>query len=360
VTELPAVTLDGAAPAVPSWAGWVGFEGEARFLRVDRSITFDHSARRLRVTGDAEWRDEVAAAAAAAADGGGREGASEPVDQRAAGARPEVSWRHDDTDYLGMIAACQAAIRRGDAYQLCLTNTATVAPAPDPWQVYLRLRATSRTHHAGYVSLGGVTLVSASPERFVELSSDGVISSSPIKGTRRRDPDPEVDAALAAELVVDEKERAENLMIVDLVRNDLSRIAVLGSVRVTRLLEVESYAQVHQLVSTVEARLLSGLSAKEAVDALFPAGSMTGAPKSSALRILAQLEGGPRGIYSGAFGLIRADGSADLAMVIRSIVVEGSIATVGAGGGITALSRPRAEVDEVHLKAAPLLAALGV
>jgi anthranilate synthase component 1 len=147
-------------------------------------------------------------------------------------------------------------------------------------------------------------------------------------------------------------------MIVDLMRNDLSRVCEVGSVTVTGLLEVESYAHVHQLVSTVEGRLRTGLDALDAVAACLPAGSMTGAPKRRAIELLAELEAGPRGIYSGAFGYLGADGTADLAMVIRSIVVEGSRATIGAGGGITALSEPMAEVAEMRLKAAALVRAL--
>ncbi|BDI23096.1 anthranilate synthase component I family protein [Herbiconiux sp. L3-i23] len=351
--SLPRIPLDESAGNAPMAAGWIGYEGDARFLHVDRSITFDHEARELVVRGDDAWHDAVAAAVDA------QSGAQANGNLPAPPQPPIVRWRHDDTEYLTMIAACHAAIVRGDAYQLCLTNAATVTPAPDPWDTYLRLRATSRTHHAGFLRLGGVTLVSASPERFLETSASGTVQSSPIKGTRRRDARPEVDDALAAELEADEKERAENLMIVDLVRNDLSKVARLGTVRVTQLLEVERYAQVHQLVSTVEAELLPGLATADAVDALFPAGSMTGAPKASAMSILAGLEHGPRGVYSGAFGLVRADGSADLAMVIRSIVFDGDTATVGAGGGITASSKPDAELAEVRLKAAPLLAALG-
>jgi para-aminobenzoate synthetase component 1 len=160
--------------------------------------------------------------------------------------------------------------------------------------------------------------------------------------------------------VESEKERAENLMIVDLMRNDIARVSEIGSVEVTSLLAVESYAQVHQLVSTVRGTLRDGLSGVDAVAACFPAGSMTGAPKRNATVILDELEQRPRGIYSGAFGYFGLDGRIDLAMVIRSIVMDGLGATVGSGGGITALSDPLEELAEVRLKAAALLAVLGV
>lgn len=347
IEALPDVPLDPRADAAPLWAGWLDYEGGARFLRAERSLVFDHERRSVLARGF----DDLAALAELL-------DAVEPAPVRPVTEPAPVRWRHDDAAYLRMIAACQDAIRRGDAYLLCLTNTATVRTGTDPWTAYARLRADAPTHHAGLLRLGGTTLVSASPERFLEIDAHGVVRSSPIKGTRRRDPDPLVDEALAEELRTDEKERAENVMIVDLVRNDLSRIAEPGSVRVGRLLEVERYPAVHQLVSTVEGRLRVGAGVGDAVRSLFPAGSMTGAPKRSAMSILRGLEAGPRGVYSGAFGLIRADGSADLAMVIRSIVYERASVTVGAGGGITALSDPAFELAEVRLKAARMLAAL--
>ena len=258
-----------------------------------------------------------------------------------------------------MIASCQASIAAGDAYQLCLTTSVTVEAAPDPVETYLRLRASSPTHHGALIRLGDISLLSASPEQFLSISPEGVIESKPIKGTRPRGATPAEDEALAAELVTSDKERAENLMIVDLMRNDIGRVSEIGSVEVPSLLEVESYAQVHQLVSTVRGRLSSGLSPMDAVVACFPAGSMTGTPKSSAVRILDALEGHPRGIYSGAFGYFGLDGRVDLAMTIRSIILKPSGATIGAGGGITALSVPAEELAEVKLKAAALLEALG-
>ena len=182
----------------------------------------------------------------------------------------------------------------------------------------------------------------------------------PIKGTRRRGNTVQEDALLRAELEGSEKERAENLMIVDLMRNDIARVSRIGSVTVPSLLAVESYAQVHQLVSTVRGTLAEGLRPVDAVLACFPAGSMTGVPKSSATAILDRLEGRARGIYSGAFGYFGLDGRIDLAMVIRSIVLDRDGATVGSGGGITALSVPEEELDELKLKASALLRVLGV
>jgi len=186
-----------------------------------------------------------------------------------------------------------------------------------------------------------------------------VIRTRPIKGTRPRGQDAESDAALAAELAVDAKERAENVMIVDLMRNDLSRVCVPGSIRVDALWEVETYPAVHQLVSTVSGTAAEGVTVGDLFAAAFPAGSMTGAPKLSAMTRLHDLEAGPRGVYAGCFGYIGDDGGLDLAMVIRSIVVDGDRAVVGAGGGITWGSVAAREVGEVATKARAPLAALG-
>ena len=352
--------------------GWLGYEvrGEttgvepirasrypdAGFLRVDRALAIDRAGNgELLGLGTAwegelaEWRDDVIRSLAVAPG-------PAPVIPSGAAAR----WRDSDERYLDNVRACLAAIRDGEAYQLCLTTEAEVDGAFDPLAVYLALRESSPTHHGGLIRIGGVSLLSASPERFLDVEPDGFVRTRPIKGTRPRGETPDADARLAAELLASEKERAENLMIVDLMRNDLSRVCEVGSVAVTRLLAVESYAHVHQLVSTVEGRLLPGHDAIDAIGACFPAGSMTGAPKLRATELLDELEQRPRGVYAGTFGYLGYDGRADLAMTIRSIVLDEHGATVGAGGGITALSVPQEELAEARLKAAALLSALGV
>lgn len=203
--------------------------------------------------------------------------------------------------------------------------------------------------------------MSASPERFLSVRARRIVTH-PIKGTRPRGATPEADTALAAQLANDPKERAENLMIVDLMRNDLSRVCELGSVGVEGFLRVETHPHVHQLVSTVGGRLRADRDIFDAVEACFPGGSMTGAPKRRAVEILRALEGAPRGLYSGCFGWVDDGGDAELAMTIRSVELRGgagtSVALVGAGGGITADSDPQRETAEKHLKAAPILAAL--
>ncbi|GAA4381860.1 aminodeoxychorismate synthase component I [Agromyces bauzanensis] len=365
------------------WFGWFGYElgaylndvpaeraetPDAAFLFVDRAIMFDHDAREVRLTWlEADSEAEAVAAAAWAEELGA---AIAAIDESAAGepdlpaakphfAPPAARWRHDPRHYAELIARCQDAILRGDAYQLCLTNRVDVDVRPDPATTYLALRASSPSHHGGYVRFGDIALLSASPELFLHVDTDRIVSTRPMKGTRPRGTDAAVDAALRRELVESEKERAENLMIVDLMRNDLGRIAELGSVSVPSLLAVEEYAHVHQLVSTIEARLRHPLTALDVVQAAFPAGSMTGAPKHSAMTILHELEAGPRGVYSGAFGYLAVDGSADLAMVIRSIVLTPAGASIGTGGGITALSVADEEIEETRVKARALLAVLG-
>lgn len=359
-------------PAPLGLVGWFGYElgdetlggavanaddrHRASWMRVDAALVRDHAtglSEAVAVGDDAtvaRWVERVRALVAATdAD----EAAPAPPRERAA------RWRDTDAHYADLVRRCLDAIREGEAYQLCLTTRVSVDDPDDPVTVYRRVRASSPAHHGALITIGGVSLVSASPETFLTVR-DGVVTTRPIKGTRRRDADPARDEALAAELVADEKERAENLMIVDLMRNDLQRVCAIGSVTVTGLHEVESYAHVHQLVSTVSGQLRPGLDALDAVEAAFPAGSMTGAPKRRAVDLLAAMENGPRGVYSGAFGMLAAGGDADLAMVIRSIVIADGVATIGAGGGITALSVPEREVAEMHVKAAALLAALGV
>ncbi|MER1997979.1 MAG: chorismate-binding protein [Arthrobacter sp.] len=212
--------------------------------------------------------------------------------------------------------------------------------------------------------MGGLALLGTSPERFLRVTAGGALRAEPIKGTRPRGSAPAEDAALRQDLLESIKDRAENIMIVDLMRNDLSRLAVPGSVTMPRLCVVESYATVHQLVSTIDAQLAPGASRAEAVAAAFPAGSMTGAPKVSTMAILDNLEAAPRGFYSGAVGYFSLTGAADLSVVIRTLVLQpdaagGTSLCLGVGGAVTSGSDPEAEFEEVRTKARGVLSALG-
>jgi len=257
-----------------------------------------------------------------------------------------------------MIERAQRHIEAGDVYQVCLTNEITIEGTRDPLAVFLRLRQSNPAPYSAFIKLAERSLVSSSPEQFIRVSNDGLVSSKPIKGTRPRGENAHQDAAIAEELQQDKKERAENLMIVDLMRNDIGKVSEVGSVSVPLLFDVETYATVHQLVSTVTGKLAQGESAWSAILAAFPGGSMTGAPKYRAMEIIEELEEGPRGLYSGCVGYLAADGSAELAMVIRSMVFEGESIKIGVGGGITIDSDPAAELQETKLKAQALLSAL--
>ena len=257
--------------------------------------------------------------------------------------------------YMDSVRASQHEIYEGNSYEVCLTAQ-TVARIQNPspelfFELYRRQRAHNAAPYAAYLRCGDFSVLSSSPERFLSVDTHRNAQTKPIKGTVPRGATPEEDAAAAAWLRTDEKTRAENLMIVDLLRNDLSTVSDPASVRVPVLMGVESYSTVHQLVSTVSSRLREGVSAVAAARACFPGGSMTGAPKPSTMQIIEGLEGRARGVYSGALGFVSTDGSANLSIVIRTLVAhdEGTV-TLAAGGAIVADSDPTAEYEEMLTK----------
>lgn len=270
-------------------------------------------------------------------------------------AQTAISLRHNREQYLDAVTACQQAIVEGETYEVNLTNRITVDADVDLWPAYRFLRRTSPAPFGALLKFGGLHVLSTSPERFLRIDADGVVESKPIKGTRPRGDTPERDAELREELRVSEKDRSESLMIVDLVRNDLARVAEVGSVRVTSLFDVESYATVHQLVSTITARLRPDASPVDCVRAAFPPGSMTGAPKIRTMKIIDGLEGAARGVYSGAVGYFSLNGAVDLSVVIRTAVVTPGRVDYGVGGAVVALSDPDDEYEETAVKATPLL-----
>ncbi|WP_264797256.1 aminodeoxychorismate synthase component I [Arthrobacter mangrovi] len=276
----------------------------------------------------------------------------------------------DEQQYLGKILAAKSEITNGNSYEVCLTTQLVAEPEQpvEPWQVYRLLRRHNPAPFAAYLAFDSLRIASTSPERFLQIDSDGLMTAEPIKGTRPRHADPVIDRALREALASSEKDRAENIMIVDLMRNDLSRSAEPESVQVERLCAIESYATVHQMVSTISAKLRFGIRRAHAVAAAFPAGSMTGAPKPRTMAILDGLEAGTRGVYSGAIGYFSANGACDLSVVIRTLVIdqpadgEGTprqCLSLGIGGAITADSVPAAEYEEIQDKARGVLKALG-
>ncbi len=278
---------------------------------------------------------------------------------------PAFSVRDSREEYLAKIRAAQAEIAEGNTYEVCLTTSLSArVECTDPLDAYLVLRETSPAPFAHFLRFPGFAVASTSPERFLTLTMDGRMRAEPIKGTRGRSSDPAEDAALREDLRSSAKDRAENIMIVDLLRNDLSHHAVPGSVAVSRLCDVETYATVHQMVSTIDARLRPGRSRAGVIASAFPAGSMTGAPKISTMAILHRLESVPRGPYSGAAGYFSLTGATDLAVVIRTLVLlqeddGGTRLTLGVGGAVTADSVPAEEWDEIRTKAQGVLSALG-
>ncbi len=264
-------------------------------------------------------------------------------------------------DYAHAFAEVQEQLRAGNTYEVNLTYRVETVSDVSPPEAYLRLRALNPAPYAGFLQhdLPGAEawLLSSSPERYALITDDRVLETKPIKGTTPRGRTSEDDERLRAHLASDPKFRAENLMIIDLLRNDVAMVAEPGSVEVPSLMEVESYASVHQLVSTIRGRLADGVTPVGALRALFPAGSMTGAPKLRTMQVIDAVESTPRGVYAGAFGWIGADGRADLGVVIRSLTTAGDgVWRLGTGGGITVRSDATEEYAESRWKAERLRA----
>ena len=339
---------------------------DASMVFADRALVFDHESgccyamALVEEHGDpatATWFEGVVDALTSL-----REGAHSSQPQESPLLAPEfeqdLQLRHDREKYLGLIEQCLAEIRSGETYEVCLTNVASFPGPIDALDTYSYLREINPTPYSAYLGFTDLSISSASPERFLRIDADRVVESKPIKGTRPRGSTPEQDSMLRADLLGNEKDKAENLMIVDLVRNDLARVCVPGSVHVPKLFDVETYAPVHQLVSTVRGRLRDDASAVDCIGAAFPGGSMTGAPKIRTMAIIDKLEDGPRGVYSGAIGYFSLTGTADFSIVIRTIVSTEHEVTFGVGGAIVALSDPEEEFQETMVKAVSMRRAL--
>lgn len=352
--EVVARTPDEVAPALARLraagrrglhaAGWIGYEA---------GLALDPATRPLLdarpPAGPLLWFGLFAAAETVAAD---KVPAllPDPAGAVLGAPRPLIG----EAEHAGQVAAVQRLIAAGDIYQANLTFPAEVAVAGDLRAAYARLRAAGGGGHGALVRGGGRWLLSFSPELFFRLDA-GRLTARPMKGTAARDPDDAADARAAAALLADPKQRAENLMIVDLLRNDLARVAAPGSVAVPRLFTVESYPTVHQLTSTVTAALAPGRDAVDVLGALFPCGSITGAPKIRAIQVIDAIEGHARHVYTGSIGHLAPNGDATFSIAIRTLEVgdgRPGMARLGLGSGIVADSAPAAEWRECLAKGA--------
>ncbi|KAK5657202.1 hypothetical protein OQA88_3260 [Cercophora sp. LCS_1] len=263
--------------------------------------------------------------------------------------------------YISKIRQCQTYLHSGDSYELCLTDQTTIipSPAPTPWNWYGTLRTRNPAPHGAYIHLSDVTILSSSPERFLRWTRAGICEFRPIKGTVKKDPLNPISRAQAEAILSTDKERAENLMIVDLIRHDLAGAVGSGNVWVSQLMEVEEFAKVWHLVSVIQGRFEEKGMGVEVLKRSLPPGSMTGAPKKRSCEILGRIEGGPRGVYSGVLGYLDVGGGGDFSVVIRTAVSEREGEwRVGAGGAVTVQSDDLGEFKEMEAKSGSVLDAL--
>jgi len=373
----PFAALAGLERRGGPWLGWLGYEAGAWVepadhwqpsdmaslwaARHDPLIHFDRAEQRLWLEGCDPVRLEAMArlladpaTLAAVAEVGARAAGGEGIP------RGDWHWHTSPERYAAQVRILREWIAAGDLFQANLTACCeSLRPRrADPLALYGRLVRHGPAPFAGLAIAGEEAVISASPERFLRLHPDGRVESRPIKGTRPRHGDADADAASAAALLCDPKDRAENVMIVDLLRNDLGRVCAPGSILVPQLLGLESYAHVHHLTSVVHGRLAQGHGLVDLLRACWPGGSITGAPKLRACRRLSELEPVPRGPYCGSLFHLGADGGFDSSILIRTLVQKGRRLRLHAGGGIVADSDPEGEAREMGWKIEPLREAL--
>jgi anthranilate synthase component 1 len=276
-------------------------------------------------------------------------------------ARGSKTFEEDAEPFLQAVERAKEHIAAGDVYQANLSRgwITHFREGRDAADLYSALSVANPAPFAGLVRWGDAAIISSSPERLLRLQ-DGIASTRPIAGTRPRSTDRDDDDRLSSELFDNPKERAEHIMLIDLERNDLGRICEAGTVEVDEMMALESYAHVHHIVSNVSGRLKTGIAPGEAIRAVFPGGTITGCPKVRCMQIISELEGVPRGAYTGSFGYLNRDGSLDLNILIRTMVLRGRTLTLRAGAGIVADSEPVAELAETRAKAEGMLRSLAV
>ena len=376
--ELARVHLEDTNDSSAFWGGYVGYFGyelkalcggklvhrsdapDAAFIFADRFVVFDHLLRRCSLVCLAsrggervakEWLELTER----------RLGSLFAVDRREDLVQyplPVFRLRRSENLYTADIERCQRFLHDGESYEICLTNQLQCHSEVAPLAVYRALRRLNPAPYAAFLRLDDLFALSSSPERFLKIDRTGLVEAKPIKGTVARRTDPRQDRIARRWLESSEKNRAENLMIVDLLRNDLGRVCEVGSISVPQLMAIESYETVHQMVSTIRGRLRPDRDRMDCIAAAFPGGSMTGAPKIRTMEIIDSLEPGPRGVYSGALGFLSLSGEVDLSIVIRTLVKQRGQLSIGCGGAITVESDAQEEFDETMVKALPLMRAV--
>ncbi|MBI4389520.1 MAG: aminodeoxychorismate synthase component I [Nitrospinae bacterium] len=367
------------------WGGWVGYAGyeagrlfenlpqgknsdvpDLYFMQVDRLAVYDHHTGVLRYIAASEpGKDDYDRLSGEIRQAWERirsvlqtQNPAPPANVRAL-TRPKAEIRSNLTrlEYMAMVEKAKSYISEGDIYQANLAQRFETEFDGDPFDLYLRLRAINPSPFSGFLKFRDLAIVSSSPERLVKVENDH-IETRPIAGTRPRGKTVEEDHMLARDLLLNEKEKAEHLMLVDLERNDLGRICESGSVRVTDLMFLEKYSHVAHIVSNIQGTLKPGTAVSDILRAVFPGGTITGCPKIRCMEIIDELEPVPRGPYSGSLGYIGFARYMDLNIVIRSVVVKDGLAYFHAGAGIVADSDPEREYQETLDKAAAMMAAL--
>lgn len=346
-------------------AGWNHETGECKVVSSGRPATGragrQRAERRLGealrwLFGDGPARADIAPAGSTEAEPAS--GSPGTIPRRPVDGVPWLSSTRSSAEYEQAVARVIGAIRDGDVYQVNLSQRFSARVAAAPIDIHRELRRRSPAPYGAVVRVGDATIVSSSPERFLRVTCDGVVEARPIKGTRPRGDDAATDEALADELRSSAKDRAENLMIVDLLRNDLSRVCHPGSIRVPELFRLDSWATVHHLVSVVRGRLREGVGPEELLRATFPCGSVTGAPRIRAMEMIAALEQVSRGPYCGSIGYFGFGGNIDLSVAIRILVAHAGRVDFHAGGGVVYDSDPADEYRETLAKARAIIASL--
>ena len=326
---------------------------DAYFKYCDRALVYDHKEEKLYILSmadDKDWVKDVKNILEKNFEENNEEASKKDF--------PKLKFMKDKKTYINEIKKIKDLICQGETYEVCLTNRLDIFDKLDAKKYYMKLREKSPGQYSAFLPLDEIKIASSSMERFLKVDKNKIVTTKPIKGTIRRGDSLEEDQKLIDELRNEEKTKSENLMIVDLLRNDLGKFCEIGSVAVPKLMDVETYKTLHQLVTTVSGKIKDDVDIMDVLKKTFPGGSMTGAPKKRTLEIIDQLENYPRGVYSGTIGFISNNSTMDFNIVIRTALIEEDRTTIGVGGAIILLSDAEEEFDEIVLKAKGSLLAL--